>query len=204
MPHGPLKILKYLLRNNPSRPVVPNLFLTVAHFHFEIFPLPYSQSIAQELDLNFQQSYIAVLDWNGFSGRKQVIFKKKVFTKINSNGFYGQKQIISKKKKSLQQNSNGISGRKQVISKKKKKCNYDFFKPKCSVAHKLRTTDLDISKFKSIGKLINEKDKTCLTWQCHVGQLSLKWTYKTIKWIITMNRYQRKVVNSNLRDHSNI
>ena len=29
------------------KPVVPNLFLTVAHFHFENFPWPYSKSIAQ-------------------------------------------------------------------------------------------------------------------------------------------------------------
>ena len=29
------------------RSVVPNLFLTVAHFHFENSPWPYSQSIAQ-------------------------------------------------------------------------------------------------------------------------------------------------------------
>ena len=36
--------------------VVPNLFLPVPHFHFENFPWPYSQSIAQELDPNFHQS----------------------------------------------------------------------------------------------------------------------------------------------------
>ena len=44
---------------------------------------------------------------NGFSGRIQVIFKKK-------NGL----QVISKKK-GLRQNFNGFSGRIQVISKKK-------------------------------------------------------------------------------------
>ena len=33
--------------------VVPNLFLTVAHFDFENFPWPHSQTIAQELDPNF-------------------------------------------------------------------------------------------------------------------------------------------------------
>ena len=37
---------------------------------------------------------------------------------------------------------------------------------------------LDISNFKSTGRLILEKDKTCQTWQCHVGQLALKWTFK--------------------------
>ena len=42
--------------SNQSNPVVPNLFLTTAHFHFENFPWPYSQSIAQEFDPNFHQS----------------------------------------------------------------------------------------------------------------------------------------------------
>ena len=39
---------------------------------------------------------------------------------------------------------------------------------------------LDISNFKSTGRLIEEKDKTCLTWQCHVGQLALKMDLQTI------------------------
>ena len=36
----------------------------------------------------------------------------------NSSGFSGRKQVISKKKKGLHRNSSGFSGRKQVISKK--------------------------------------------------------------------------------------
>ena len=37
--------------------MVPNLFLTEAHFHFEKFPWPYSQSIAQEREPDFHQSW---------------------------------------------------------------------------------------------------------------------------------------------------
>ena len=32
---------------------------------------------------------------------------------------------------------------------------------------------LDISNFKSTGKQISSKDKTCQTWQCLTGQLAL-------------------------------
>ena len=52
-------LLKYCKRQCsllPPTSVVPNLFLTAAHFHFESHPWPYSQSIAQELDPNFHQS----------------------------------------------------------------------------------------------------------------------------------------------------
>ena len=48
-------------RETAFRPVVPNLFLTVAHFDFKNFPWPHSQSIAQELDLNFPAK--SVLNW---------------------------------------------------------------------------------------------------------------------------------------------
>ena len=41
------------LSTTHGKAVVPNLFLTVAHFDFENFPWPHSQSIAQELDPNF-------------------------------------------------------------------------------------------------------------------------------------------------------
>ena len=41
-----------------------------------------------------------------------------------------------------------------------------------------KVLQLDISNFKSTGRLIEEKDKTYQTWQCYVGQLALKWTFK--------------------------
>ena len=37
---------------------------------------------------------------------------------------------------------------------------------------------LDISNFRSTGRLTYDKDKSCQTWQCNVGQLALKWTFK--------------------------
>ena len=120
--------------------MVPNLFLTVAHFHFENFPWPNSQSIAQELDLNFHQSWIRLKRFlrpktgdfqnkkkvlhqnsNGFSGRKQVISNiKKKGIHHNSNGFSSRKQVIFKKKKVFTKNQTVFSGQKQVISKKKR------------------------------------------------------------------------------------
>ena len=78
----------------------------------------------------------------GFSGRNQVISKKKkVFTEIardfpaeigNSSGFYGRVQVISKKKKKVFTeiardfpaeigNSCGFSGQRRMFSKKKKR-----------------------------------------------------------------------------------
>ena len=67
------------------RSVVPNLFLPVAHFHFENFPWPLSQSIVQELDPNFHQSWIRLKRFSGpenrWSPKKK---KKKVFTEIQT------------------------------------------------------------------------------------------------------------------------
>ena len=88
--------------------VVPDLFLTVAHFHFENLPSPYSQSIAQELDLNFHQSWIWLKRFlpaqNRWSPKKRSSPKFKRFFWLKTGDL-------------------------------QKKCKYDFFKPKCSVAH---------------------------------------------------------------------
>ena len=51
--HGVISSSFKVNNNALRRIVVPNLFLTVAHFYFENFPWPYSQSIAQELDQIF-------------------------------------------------------------------------------------------------------------------------------------------------------
>ena len=107
-------------------PVVPNLFLTVAPFDFENFSWPHSQSIASRTWPKFSGQISFELDWNGFSGRKQMISKKKGLHQ-NSSGFSGQKQVVSRKRKGLHQNSKNFK--------------HDFFKirllPKCSVAHRM-------------------------------------------------------------------
>ena len=40
---------------------------------------------------------------------------------------------------------------------------------------------LNISIFKSTGRLIQGIDEKCQPWQGHVGQLALKWIFKTIR-----------------------
>ena len=88
----------------------------MAHFHFENFPWPYSQSIAQELDPNFHQSL------------------KRFFRPKTGD--------LKTKKKGLHQNSNGFSGRKQVISKKKTPPKFDrFLRPKTGDLQKKKKTN---------------------------------------------------------------
>ena len=88
-----------------SESVAPNLFIPVAHFHFENFQWPYSRSIAQELDPNFHQTRISL----NFFRPKTGNLKKKGFTKIQT--VFPTEDINSSS------------------------CKYDFFKPKCSVTH---------------------------------------------------------------------
>ena len=106
------------------KPVVPNLFLTVAHFQFENFSWPYSQSFAQ---LQFSTSLGSSVA--RISQRRGLFWKFETSVNeldpnfhqswIRLRRFFCQNQVISKKEKSLHQTSNGFSSRKQVISKKK-------------------------------------------------------------------------------------
>ena len=167
--------------------MVPNLFLTVAHFHFENFPWPYSQSIAQ---LQFSSSlsssvarilqrgrgafleawniskrtwpkFLSVLnlDWGIFlskSGDLQKRKKKRSSPKFK-RFFQPQTGDLQKKRSLLQRTP--FSACFRPSSKKKRQvsqlaihrnflqafwlcqginsssCKFDFFKPKCSVAH---------------------------------------------------------------------
>ena len=91
--------IKYSLHSSPSiviqreninytlsSSVVPNLFLPVAHFHFENFPWPYSLKVLLELDPNFHQSWIRLKRFfRSKTGDFQKKNKKKqVFTKIQT------------------------------------------------------------------------------------------------------------------------
>ena len=95
-----LIISKIYVRNwpchNPFKPVVTNLFLTVAHFYFESFPWPYSQSIAQELDPNFHQSWIRMKQ---FFRPKTGILKKKKRSPPEFKRFFRPKTGDLQKKK---------------------------------------------------------------------------------------------------------
>ena len=72
-----------------TKAVVPNLFLTVAHFDFENFPWPTLKLLLNNLTQIHQNS-------SGFSGWKQVISKKR--SSPSFKRFSGRKQVISKEK----------------------------------------------------------------------------------------------------------
>ena len=101
----------------------------MAHFHFKNFPWPYSLSIAQELDPNLYQSWI----------RLKRFFRPKTGDL--------QKNKSTRHSPQLSASILTMSGNKQLIVQN------NFFKPKCSVAHRLKTTELGHPK--TAGKLQN-------------------------------------------------
>ena len=115
--------------------VVPNLFLPVAHFHFENFPWPTSQSIAQELDPNFHQSWIRLKRF--FGPPRTCDLKKKKGSSPKFKQFFRSKTgdlQIKKQTRQLAIHCNFLRAFWQCHGINSSPCKYDFFKPKCSVA----------------------------------------------------------------------
>ena len=134
--------------------MVPNLFLTVAHFDSENYPWP----TLKALDPNFPANSVLNQIETIFPAEDSCSPKKKKGLHQHSSVFSGRKRDLQKK--GLHQNSSGLARRIQVISRNQKLQtrlfqNTTFTKmlrgplQNGPVAHRLKSAALNLYKFGS-------------------------------------------------------